>query len=231
VAWTVQAPRGSDVVPVAFSGHKQYDGRHIHLQCRLPMPATPSRREVTHDRILEVASRAIRRHGVAGVGVADVMKQAGLTHGGFYAHFPSREAMLAEALVRAGRDNSERLSKSSAAREASGASPLRALVERYLSPAHLVGTENGCLVAALASELPRQSEPVRDAALTRVHALLAKVEQALPPGVVDGRAARAMAITSTLVGALQLARVLGDNAQGRAALAAARDAVLAQYEP
>jgi len=195
----------------------------------LTLPSSPSRREVTHDRILEVASRAIRRHGVAGVGVADVMKQAGLTHGGFYAHFESRDAMLAEALARAGRDNSDRLTRSSAAREATGASPLRALVERYLSYSHLTGTENGCLVAALASELPRQSERVREAALGRVQALLERVERALPADVVEDRSAQAMAVTSTLVGALQLARVLGANAQGRSVLDAARVSLLAQY--
>ena len=73
------------------------------------MSTAPSRREVTHDRIVEVAARALRRHGFDGVGVADVMKQAGLTHGGFYAHFASREALLAEAVERAGRDTGVRL--------------------------------------------------------------------------------------------------------------------------
>ena len=58
------------------------------------MPSQPSRREITHERIVEVAARALRRNGYAGVGVADVMQQAGLTHGGFYAHFSSRDALL-----------------------------------------------------------------------------------------------------------------------------------------
>jgi TetR/AcrR family transcriptional regulator, transcriptional repressor for nem operon len=193
------------------------------------MSASPSRRELTHDRILDVASRAIRLHGVAGVGVADVMKQAGLTHGGFYAHFASRDAMLVEALARAGRDSSDKLDRSSAAREAGGASPLRALIERYLSKAHLARADTGCVVAALASELPRQSDAVREAALTRVNKLLERVEQALPQDVVEGRDAQAMAIASTMVGALQLARALGANAQGHALLEAARTSLLAQY--
>lgn len=68
------------------------------------MPSSSSRKELTHDRILEVAARAIRRAGYGGVGTATIMKEAGLTHGGFYAHFASRDALLTEATQRAGRD-------------------------------------------------------------------------------------------------------------------------------
>ena len=68
----------------------------------------PSRKEATHERIVEAAARAIRRSGYNGTGVADIMKDVGLTHGGFYAHFPSREAMLAEAADRAGAEASPR---------------------------------------------------------------------------------------------------------------------------
>ena len=66
-----------------------------------------SRKHETHERIVDVAARVIRLHGYAGVGVADVMKKAGLTHGGFYAHFDSRDALLVEALERAGRESGE----------------------------------------------------------------------------------------------------------------------------
>ena len=68
------------------------------------MPRPSSRKALSHERIVDAAARAIRREGYAGVGVADVMKEAGLTHGGFYAHFPSRDALLAAAMERAGRD-------------------------------------------------------------------------------------------------------------------------------
>jgi len=66
----------------------KYDGRHIILS----MSISPSRKDLSHDRIVEAASKAIRRAGYRGVGVADIMKEAGLTHGGFYAHFDSRDA-------------------------------------------------------------------------------------------------------------------------------------------
>ena len=75
----------------------------------------PDRKAVTHERIVETAARAIRRSGYSGTGVADIMKEAGLTHGGFYAHFDSREAMLAEAADRAGADGMVLLERAAAA--------------------------------------------------------------------------------------------------------------------
>ncbi|MGY6269815.1 TetR/AcrR family transcriptional regulator [Achromobacter denitrificans] len=188
-------------------------------------PAT--RKELSHERIVDAAARAIRREGYAGVGVAEVMKEAGLTHGGFYAHFASRDALLAAAMERAGRDGAERLMQGMAQRRADGASPLRAWVDTYLSEAHLAGCERGCPVSALASEIPRQSPDVREAAADRVQRLLEGVRKALPAAAGEHAAA---AVTSTLVGALQLARALGDNDRGRAVLASARKAILDQYE-
>lgn len=190
--------------------------------------ATPSRKQLTHDRILDTAARVLRDTGFAGVGVADIMKRAGLTHGGFYAHFPSRDALLAEALQRAGQDSRERLQRSVAAGAGKAGSRFRALVEGYLSEKHLKSPESGCPVAALASELPRQSEPVRAAGAARVESLLAVVAQSLPPGHPPEAAGL---VAAQLIGALQLARTLGDNAKGRRHLAAARRFLLEQYEP
>src|SRR3954467_7777627 len=117
-------------------------------------PAQPSRKEATHDRIVQAAARAIRRSGYSGTGVADVMKEAGLTHGGFYAHFDSREAMLAEAAARAGADSAALSARIAATAPAEQALP--AMLRMYLSKAHVESLENGCPVAALASETPRQ---------------------------------------------------------------------------
>jgi TetR/AcrR family transcriptional regulator, transcriptional repressor for nem operon len=191
------------------------------------MEIAPNRKALTHERILDTASRAIRRAGFQGVGVADIMKEAGLTHGGFYSHFASRDALLAEALVHAGQQSAERIAKGNARCEGEGASPFRAMVEGYLSDRHLSGTENGCAVAALASEMPRQSPEVRAAAAQRVRSLMAMVERSLPEGVAPGTAA---AIASQMVGALQLARALGDNAEGQALLADNRNALLARHD-
>jgi AcrR family transcriptional regulator len=186
-----------------------------------------SRRQQSHQRILDAAARAVRRKGFGAVGVADVMKEAGLTHGGFYAHFESRDALLAEALEHAGAQGGERLRERIRGRIAAGESAFRALVGEYLSDEHMEALDTGCPVAALVSEMPRTESALHAAANRRVLALASVVEQALPPGA--GRGA-ALAVTSTMVGALQLARVLGPDGEGRAVLQASRDALITQYE-
>lgn len=191
------------------------------------MSRTPnSRKEETHERIVAVAARAIRERGYGGVGVAEVMKEAGLTHGGFYAHFESRDALLVEALERAGRDSIETLTEAVQRRARKGVSAFRSMVEGYLEDSNLASMECGCPVAALGSDMPRQSEMVRDASAHRVRSLIAGVRETLP-AAPRGTAAT---VAATLVGALQLARALGDNAEGRAVLADARKSLLARYD-
>jgi TetR/AcrR family transcriptional regulator, transcriptional repressor for nem operon len=191
------------------------------------MSRTPnSTKEATHERIVAVAARAIREKGYAGVGVADVMKEAGLTHGGFYAHFNSRDELLVEALARAGRDSAVGLAQAAEQRAGKGASAFRSLVETYLSDQHLGSPEAGCPVAALGSEMPRQSASVRDVSAEFVRRLISTVRSALPK---EHRAA-ATAIAGALVGSLQLARALGNTPAGLAALSAARRTLIQQFE-
>jgi AcrR family transcriptional regulator len=190
------------------------------------MSASPDRKALTHDRIVEVAARTLRRSGYDGVGVAEVMKEAGLTHGGFYAHFASRSALLVEAMQRAGRDSAAVLAERMAQKQAEGASPFGALVNAYLSEQQLASAEYGCPVAALASEIPRQSDEIGDAARARVAALIGGVQRVLPPGT---EAAQAAAIAATMVGSVQLARALGGKA-GKALLATARQNLITRYE-
>jgi TetR/AcrR family transcriptional regulator, transcriptional repressor for nem operon len=130
-------------------------------------------------------------------------------------------------LERAGQDSSVRLRQSVAAGEAKAGSAFRALVESYLSNRHLQAADRGCPVAALVSELPRQSDAVRAAGVARVESLIESVEQALPPHSSEGSAA---IVAGQLVGALQIARALGDNAKGRRHLASARDFLLEQFD-
>jgi AcrR family transcriptional regulator len=185
-----------------------------------------SRKEETHERIVDAAARALRRHGYAGVGVADVMKEAGLTHGGFYAHFDSRDALLVEALERAGRESAEAATRAVEERFGKGVSAFRSFVESYLADEHLASTETGCPVAALGCDMPRQSSPVREASTLRVRRLIAAVRTTLP----DAPRGAASVVAGTLVGSLQLARALGDDAEGRAVLSAARKALIRQYD-
>jgi TetR/AcrR family transcriptional repressor of nem operon len=184
------------------------------------------RKEDTHERIVQAAARALRRRGYAGVGVAEVMKEAGLTHGGFYAHFKSRDALLVEALARAGQDSGAAMARAAESRKGRGVGAFRALVENYLSEAHMAALDSGCPVAALACDMARQTGAVREASAQRVERLIATVRATLP----GASRANAAVIAGTLVGALQLARALGDNAEGRALLSAARKALIQQHD-
>ena len=192
----------------------------------MPPRSRSSRKQETYERILDAAARAIREVGFSQVSVADIMQSAGLTHGGFYAHFSSREAMLAKALERAGATTSEFLTAQVLARSRQGIDPFQALVEAYLSERHLANPGPGCPVAALSSEMSHQSDSVREAARGTVRALVNTVSQFLPAGH-DPEAA--VLVVGTMVGALQLARALGNNQQGKALLAANRKALLHQY--
>jgi TetR/AcrR family transcriptional regulator, transcriptional repressor for nem operon len=178
-----------------------YDEHHMKR-------TAPNRKEATHERIVEAASRAIRRSGYTGTGVADIMKEAGLTHGGFYAHFSSREALLAEAADHAGADGVATL-----ARIASTAPPQRALqamLEVYLSKAHAESAEINCPVAALGSEMPRQAPEVRRAATWRIKEMIDLVARQSPDWGQPGAHERALVTVSTMVGALLLARAVDD---------------------
>jgi TetR/AcrR family transcriptional repressor of nem operon len=170
--------------------------------------ASPSRKEATHERIVEAAGRAIRRSGYSGTGVADIMKQAGLTHGGFYAHFDSRDAMLAEAADRAGAETVATMERVAAAAPPEQA--LRAVIRTYLSQAHVEAIETGCAVAALGSEMPRQAPKVRRAATRRIKEMIDLVGRQLPDWGQPGAHERALVTVATAVGALVLARAVDD---------------------
>src|SRR5260370_11164128 len=112
------------------------------------MKTPVGRKALSHDRIVQAASRVLRREGFNGVGVADVMKSAGLTHGGFYAHFDSRDTLLAEAAETASLDSVARIGGELPRLQARGMSAFRALVEVYLSEDHVRNCEQGCPMPA-----------------------------------------------------------------------------------
>ena len=170
-------------------------------------PAAKSK-EATHDRIVDAAARAIRRSGYNGIGVADIMKDAGLTHGGFYAHFPSREAMLAEAADRAGSESVAMMERIAAKLPQQQALP--AMLQAYLSKEHLEGIETGCATAALGSEMPRQTPEVRRAATRRIKEMIDLVARHSPDWGQPSAHERALVTVATMVGALMLARAVDE---------------------
>jgi TetR/AcrR family transcriptional regulator, transcriptional repressor for nem operon len=185
----------------------------------------PSRKEATHERIVQAAARAIRRSGYSGTGVADIMKDAGLTHGGFYAHFDSREAMLAEAADRAGAESVATLERITSAAPPEKA--LQTLIRAYLSKEHLEGAESGCPMAALGSEMPRQAPKVRRAATRRIKEMIDLVARQSPEWGQPGAHERALVTVATAVGALVLARAVDDPKLSDAL----REAALNQLTP
>lgn len=172
--------------------------------------ARATAKDVSHERIVDAAARAIRRSGYDGTGVADIMKEAGLTHGAFYAHFASRDAMLAEAADRAGAEANDLATSVVASVPPEQA--LQSLIAVYLSKAHVEGIETGCSVSALCSEMPRQSPEVRRVATRHIKEMIDLVARQLPDWGQPGAHERALVTVAAMVGALTLARAVNDAA-------------------
>ncbi|MFC3814514.1 TetR/AcrR family transcriptional regulator [Lysobacter sp. GCM10012299] len=180
----------------------------------------PDHKLQTRQRVLRVAARAIRSDGPAGVGVAGVMREAGLTHGGFYAHFQSKDELVAAAITQMFEDSGAQWRRALEGRD--DADGLAACLRVYLSAEHRDGPGTGCPMAALASELPRLDVAAREA-YSRGSRRLA-----------DGLAARlarlghadaddlASSVLAELIGTLAMARCESDRTRSDALLAAAR---------
>jgi TetR/AcrR family transcriptional repressor of nem operon len=172
-------------------------------------------KKAVRERIVRAAAAALRGRGLDGVSIPEVMRQAGLTHGGFYAHFRDRDELAAEAIRAAAQET--------AAAVFAGGRSLEEVLERYLSPGHLEHPEAGCVVAALGAEGPRQSAPVRRAFAEAARGLLRLVEQRLhpesPPGEVSDEA---LLRASAMVGAVVLGRLVDDPRLAGRILTAAR---------
>jgi len=172
--------------------------------------ARTAAKDATHERIVAVAARAIRRSGYDGTGVADIMKEAGLTHGAFYAHFTSREAMLAEAARRACAE-----SAAAAADVVARVPPdigLASMLGAYLSREHMENIETGCPLAALGSETSRQAAEVRRVATRHIKEVIDLVARQSPDWGQPSAHERALVTVATMVGALILARTVDDPA-------------------
>jgi TetR/AcrR family transcriptional repressor of nem operon len=177
----------------------------------------------TRRSIVETASRLFRARGIAPVSVADIMGTLGLTVGGFYRHFESKEALVAEAIEAAADDTALRYAK---AREGvTDAELAAARLDAYLSRAHRDHAERGCPVAALCSEIAHESLPTREAFTKAMHRLIQVVGGAVPGDTKAARDRRLRA-TATIVGAVVLSRATSDEALAEELLRAVRGDVL-----
>jgi TetR/AcrR family transcriptional regulator, transcriptional repressor for nem operon len=186
------------------------------------------RKEETRRRVVDVASQRFRRDGIEGTGVAALMADAGLTHGGFYAHFSSKDELVVEALAAALAGSRDILAAEARAARERGADGLEAVLRRYLRAAHRDAPGVGCAVAALASEISRHKAAVRDLLARGIRDYVSIIAAELPAGR-SRRAAQdtAYAIFGLMVGTLQLARVTSDPAVSESILRAGRKAALA----
>lgn len=181
------------------------------------MPWTDEHKERTRERIVHAAAAAVRAHGVDGVSIAEIMAEAGLTHGGFYAHFGSKDDLLRAALDAA---NGQTLDMLSAATQSMPAEQrIDAVIDAYLSPKHAAHPERGCPLAALGPELARAPDDVRHALARGIDRRVAWLESFLP-GKEHGEK-EATALLACMVGGLVLARAV-DPEQSTAVLDATR---------
>jgi TetR/AcrR family transcriptional regulator, transcriptional repressor for nem operon len=178
----------------------------------------------THARIVKKAAVRLREKGAHGIGVADLMKEAGLTHGGFYAHFDSREALVIEAFADAMDRSTERWRKLAAATPPE--KRLAAIVNSYLTTIHRDDPGHGCAVPTLGAEIARESPKTRKAFAAKLEQMidmLAEQISELPRKVARKQA---MAAIATMMGTLVLSRIAGSGEFSDEILGAGRDAVL-----
>jgi TetR/AcrR family transcriptional repressor of nem operon len=178
------------------------------------------------DRILDAAAKAIRADGPQQIGVADVMGRAGLTHGGFYAHFESKEALVAEAIGRMFEGPTGRF-----AAETEGLAPadaLAAYVDFYLSPSHRDAREGGCPLPALSGDLARMPETARARFAAGADGLRGAIAAKLAAIGMEGSDSLAASVVAELVGAMALARATPDVQRSEDLLAASRTSLKAR---
>ncbi len=180
----------------------------------------------THDQILRHASQAFRAHG-SGVGIGEVMKDLGLTHGGFYRHFESKDALLVEAIALGLDEVAERLAH--IADQAEPGKELEAIITAYLSTEHLKHPETWCVLASLAPEIGRQSVTVRKRLDASLSGYMEKLARYMPGATPHERSRNFVVIMSGMAGAIAMARAMGNKDMREFVLEQTREYYLATF--
>lgn len=177
--------------------------------------------EANREAVINAASRLFREHGFDGIGLKDLMKGAGLTQGGFYKQFESKDDLAALASRRAMESATRRWSSVAASSD----DPLQAVVDLYLSAGHRGETGDGCPLVALGSDAARQSPEVRTPFQDGIKAHLQVLEELIPNDGAPDAAEKAMVVLSLMVGAVTLSRIMTDEAMSDRVLEAASNEV------
>jgi TetR/AcrR family transcriptional repressor of nem operon len=177
----------------------------------------------THERLVEAAAKRFRERGLDGISLADLMKELGLTHGGFYKHFASRDALVAEAVEHAFSESGRAVANLA---DANGHIDLTRYVDFYLSEAHRDAPGNGCAVSALSADISRRGEATQARYRERMDETFNRVGAEFPG---DAKAQRKQAIEfmTRMYGALLIARGAGDSDLSREVLETVREQLLA----
>jgi TetR/AcrR family transcriptional regulator, transcriptional repressor for nem operon len=184
------------------------------------MPWSKSRKESTRQKIVDAAGAAFRARGAGGAGLADVMQEAGLTHGGFYAHFKSKDELIAAALKAI---NTARLARfKDAAAGSEDGTALSTAVDLYLTSRHREHPESGCAIAALGSELAREDGAARHQMSKNVQAWLELFAQSAPGSNAKVKMRQATATFAAMIGGMIMARAVEDPHQADRILADVR---------
>lgn len=186
------------------------------------MRVSRAQAEANHQTVINTASELFREHGFDGIGLKDLMKGAGLTQGGFYKQFASKEDLIAQASARAMEKAAERWTE---AVEKTPEAPLEAVIGFYLSPEHVEERAKGCPMVALGADAARQGPEVKASFEAGVLAHLGRLTRMIDAADQDGRSDKAMTILSLMVGAMTLARSMNDKALAQDLLKAAADQV------
>jgi TetR/AcrR family transcriptional regulator, transcriptional repressor for nem operon len=178
------------------------------------------RKDRSHGRILESAGNLMRERGISGASVANVMDGAGMTVGGFYAHFPSKQALVQEALRET--IGKSRVALMAAAEGKKGKEWVRAITRSYLSRQHRDNPNSGCPLPAVLGEAARENLPVREALAREIESTADEIASHLEAEGYSNPRGEALALLSTMIGGLTLSRALPDVKLSDAVLLACR---------
>lgn len=173
------------------------------------MKVTREQAEQNRQRVVETAARLFREKGFDGVSVPDLMKSAGLTHGGFYGQFSSKEDLMAEACAKAFHDTNQRWREM---RDRAPQKALAAIASLYVSPDHRDHPGDGCILPALGVDAARQGLPVRSVVTEAARELISILAEVIPGRTAKARHEQALASCAAMVGAVVLARTVTDAA-------------------
>jgi len=195
------------------------------LQC--DMRYSPEHKAEVHEKIVKDAARRVRAEGMTGAGVATVMKDAGLTHGGFYKHFGSKDELLAESLRQAFEEIAARLTE--AARHAKPGTAWKAMVKEYLSVEHCEQVDRGCPLAALAPELARADTELKPKIARELLRYRDRMVPYMPGRQTAEKVRNFLVIISTMLGAVSLARILPEREMRERVLGTVREFLLGSF--